>query len=117
MAYAKYNTSLEYSANVLEFWNTNDNEVAEAFDLGTTFSIRRSDTEESIEVSAIAEDSASGYIKFALDLSEGTTNYDILHDEDDQDYDYDRPNYDHVYSLKSPTRTYLIGKLNMVKVA
>ena len=111
MALAQHNITLEYAANTVSFWYYGDNGEELAFAADTVFNISRIDDESN-------NYSASGSIdgnKITFIINPPAS----LQAEGDTLYDYDHKNYEHVYSVKSvsTSQVYLVGKLNLIKVA
>ena len=112
MAKATYNVTLEYAANTLEFWLTDDAGVPAAFNPGTEFRVERIDDASVVSVWSGTSDEV-GHIRFEINPLEG-----VLYKDGDSITDYDKVTYEHVYSLRDTTaEVYLRGKLNLVKVA
>lgn len=118
MAYAKFNTSLTYSTNTVEFWNEDVNGDTVPFDTGVVLTIARMDdmTSSVTFAPSVGSDLANGYVRFDLFLGD-TASKATLYRDTDSVFDYTAENYEHVYSVKSPIQTYLYGKLNMLEVA
>lgn len=117
MALAKFDTSLTYSVNVVEFWNLDTVGEPVEFAAGTAMYISRiDDPTKTITIHPAATD--VGYVKFTVDLT-GTHKL-ILKKDTDSVYDYNSPVFDHIYSVKATGvggNTYVYGKLNILEVA
>ena len=112
MAKATYNTTLEYAANTLEFWLTDDSGAPLAFAAGTTFRIERTDDSTVNSFWAGLSDEV-GHIRFTVNPLEN-----ILYKDGDTVTDYNKVTYEHIYSLRDTAEeVYLRGKLNLVRVA
>ena len=118
MALAKFNIALTYSAHVIELWNVDGNGEPTPFAANTVLSIaRKDDLSRSITVlPATGSNLAEGYLIFNVDLGSVSAK-GLLKEPTDSVFDYDVESYDHVYSVKSPTNTYMYGKVNLLEVA
>jgi hypothetical protein len=106
MAYTKYNATLDNKVNTLTFWNFSD-ETKEpvAFDTDTRLYIYNLETKEYIVNGSGTVD--AHIFAVIVDLSNVTEG--VFHD-------YDHPTYEHAYSIRSPSTTYVYGKLNIVSI-
>ena len=109
MAKSHYNAMLEYAPNVLEFWMYDDDDVAINFDSNLVYSITRIDDDtKTYSAPGVV---VGNHATFSVNPTKAA-----LHKTGDQLYSYDEPVYEHIYSVKSPTKVYISGKLNMVQV-
>ena len=109
MALVQYNATLEYATNTLEFWYYGDEGEELTFDSDTSFSIQRIDDVDNIYT---VEGTVEGN-KITFTVNPPNT----LQGEGDSLYDYDHPDYNHIYSVRSASQVYISGKLNLVEVA
>jgi len=109
MALVQYNATLEYATNTLEFWYYGDEGEELAFDAGTSFSIQRIDNTSNVYTVVGTID--GNKVTFIVDPPSS------LQGPDDSLYDYDHPEYNHIYSVRSASQVYISGKLNLVEVA
>jgi hypothetical protein len=125
MALIKFNTTLAYGNNILEFWNEDATGNPIPFDLGITLKIRRIlPSEQNVTIiqnvtygsTTVGEGDAAvtvtnSYITLTVNIPTTTKQ------ATDTPYDYDNPVFEHVWSLESPQRTYIYGKLNLIETA
>lgn len=105
----QYNATLEYAPNTLEFWLYGDEGEELPFDTNTTFNIQRVDNDtNTYSVTGIA---VGNKITFSINPPNS------LKVSGDTQYDYDHPEYDHIYSVKSDSHVYVVGKLNLIEIA
>ena len=109
MAKANYNGMLEYAPNVLEFWMFDENDVAINFDSELRYSITRID--DSTKTYSVLGVVSGNHVTFNVNPPKET-----LYKAGDKLFSYDEPVYEHIYSVKSPNRVYIGGKLNMIQV-
>ena len=109
MAKSHYNATLEYAPNVLEFWMYDDDDVAINFDTPLTYSMSRIDNPT--KTYSVVGTVSGNYATFSVNPPKAT-----LSASGDQLYSYDEPVYEHIYSVRSATKVYISGKLNMVQV-
>lgn len=108
MSKAIYNSTLEYSPNVVEFWLNDEDDMPINFSGVVVFSIQRiDDSNSSYSVQGVVTDN---HVKFSISPPKNT-----LSKTSDDLFSYDIPSYEHIYSVRSPDTTYIIGKLNMVQ--
>jgi len=115
MAKVRYNTTLEYATNTLQFQQRTNDGIIEAFDQNTKFSIARLDDPNNPDVYAQTSNSdyAAGFVEFLIDPDRSK-----LYSVDDTNVDYANPTCFHMYSLKSDDENvYMAGLLNLVEVA
>ena len=108
MSKAIYNSTLEYSPNVVEFWLNDEDDMPINFSGAVTFNIQRiDDSSSTYSVQGVVTDN---HVKFSINPPKAT-----LSRTGDDLFSYDIPNYEHIYSVRSSDTTYIIGKLNMVQ--
>lgn len=108
MSKAIYNSTLEYSPNVVEFWLNDEDDMPINFSGSVTFNIQRIDA-ASVTYSVQGVVTAN-HVKFSINPPKVT-----LSRTGDDLFSYDIPSYEHIYSVRSSDTTYIIGKLNMVQ--
>ena len=111
MALASYNATLEYATNTIEFWLYDDANAPVSFNANTKLSIERLD--DSSMFQEFVGSVSGNKVTFTVNPLES-----VLYKTGDDLYSYDDPKYEHIYSVKADgVETYLMGKLNLVKVA
>jgi hypothetical protein len=109
MAFVKYNTTLEYATNTVEFTLYDDTGNPVNFEGTVTFNIRRIDDEaNSYSVNGTVN---TNTVTFTV------TPPATLKGADDKLFNYDSPEYSHIYSVKSGNKVYIIGKVALLEVA
>ena len=109
MALVQYNATLEYAPNIIQFWYYGDEGEELAFDADTSFSIQRIDNASNVYT--IGGTVEGNKVTFTVDPPSS------LQGAGDSLYDYDHPDYNHIYSVRSSSQVYISGKLNLVEVA
>lgn len=114
MALATYNATLEYSPHVIEFVLTDADGEPENFDGTTKMYIERADGSGlSVSFNSLVTDNK---IVISVDLDD-TTKKATLCNESDRVFDYENQRPEHIWSLKSSTRTYISGTMKLLEVA
>ena len=112
MAYVKHNMIIEYQSNTIEFRMLDAYGNPENFDTGTV--LRISDNADTHTVTfGPATSLPDSMIRFIIPTLDNTT----LLAAGGVSTQYDSPEYNYVYSIRSTNKIYVIGKLAIVKVA
>lgn len=124
MALTRFDTTLEYSPQVLEFIVYDEFGVPK--NLGSSsalFTVNRIDGtgtySTSVSIESIVEDGTitnNAHINVTTDMSTYTQYYNSVHKDGDADYSFDDPVWEHTYSIVVGNNTIIAGRLNMVKV-
>lgn len=109
MAAIYHNITLEYATNTIEFWRYADNGEEEPFPSVVEFNIRREDDENN-SYSTIGT-VVGNHVVFNV------TPPISLFKSSDSVYDYRKPEYNHIFSVKSANDVFIVGKVNLIKVA